>query len=99
MHKLLANWGTICYSIEKKVPQGGLAMENTYSKIQELLHQKADQIDQQIHKLTALRDTLRHVADCPAPSHMECPTFQRLVEVTGKNRRKPRSKTPDSTSE
>lgn len=65
----------------------------------DLLHQKADQIDQQIHKLTALRDTLRHVADCPAPSHMECPTFQRLVEVTGKNRRKPRSKTPDSTSE
>lgn len=64
----------------------------------DLLHQKADQIDQQIHKLAALRDTLRHVADCPAPSHMECPTFKRLVEVTGKSRRKPRSKTPGSTS-
>jgi len=65
-----------------------------------LLHQKADQIDQQIHKLTALRDTLRHVADCPAPSHMECPTFQRLVEVTGKSHRKQRShKSIDSTSE
>lgn len=53
-----------------------------------LLHQKADEIDQQIHKLQALRDTLRHVADCPAPSHMECPTFKRLVDMAGKSRRK-----------
>ena len=65
----------------------------------DVLHQKADRIEQQIHKLTALRDTLRHVADCPAPSHMECPTFQRLVEVTGKSRHKPRRKIPDSPSE
>jgi len=49
-----------------------------------VLHQKADEIDRQIHELAALRDTLRHVADCPAPSHMECPTFRRLVDVAGK---------------
>lgn len=48
------------------------------------LHQKADEIDRQIRELTALRDTLRHVAECPAPSHMECATFKRLLEVTGK---------------
>lgn len=59
-----------------------------------LLHQKADQIDQQIHKLTVLRDTLRHVADCPAPSHMECPTFKRLIEATGKSRRKTKRSPP-----
>lgn len=56
------------------------------------LHEKADEIDRRIHELTALRDTLRHVADCPAPSHMECPTFRRLVEVAGKRggaRRRP----------
>lgn len=47
------------------------------------LHEKADALDRQIRQLTALRDTLRHVADCPAPSHMECPTFRRLVEVAG----------------
>lgn len=51
-----------------------------------LLHQKADEIDEQIRELSALRDTLRHVADCPAPSHMECPTFRRLVEAAGKQR-------------
>lgn len=59
-----------------------------------VLHEKADEIDRQIHELTALRDTLRHVADCPAPSHMECPTFRRLVDVAGKRggkRRNPKN--------
>lgn len=54
------------------------------------LHEKADTIDRQIRELQALRDTLRHVADCPAPSHMECPTFRRLVALAG--RRRPRQK-------
>lgn len=49
----------------------------------EVLRAKAAAIDRQIHELSALRDTLRHVADCPAPSHMECPTFRRLVASTG----------------
>jgi len=50
----------------------------------QLLHDKADALDRQIREQTALRDTLRHVADCPAPAHMECPTFRRLVDVAGK---------------
>ena len=50
----------------------------------EVLHEKADSIDRQIRELTTLRDTLRHVADCPAPSHLECPTFRRLVTLAGK---------------
>lgn len=45
----------------------------------DLLRRKAQHIDQQIAELTALRETLRHIADCPAPSHMECPTFRRLI--------------------
>ncbi|MBU1307829.1 MAG: helix-turn-helix domain-containing protein [Alphaproteobacteria bacterium] len=49
-----------------------------------VLREKADAIDQQIDELTALRDTLRHVADCAAPSHMECPTFRRLVDLAGR---------------
>lgn len=47
------------------------------------LHRKAAEIDRKIQELTALRDTLRHVADCPAPSHMECPTFRRMAEAAG----------------
>lgn len=46
-------------------------------------HEKADAIDRQIHELTALRDTLRHVADCRAPSHLECPSFRRLLDAAG----------------
>jgi DNA-binding transcriptional MerR regulator len=52
------------------------------------LHDRADDLDRQIRELTALRDTLRHVAECPAPSHMECPTFRRLVGVMGRRRSK-----------
>ncbi len=52
-----------------------------------LLREKADDLDRRIRELVALRDTLRHVADCPAPSHMECPTFRRLIEVAGRWRR------------
>lgn len=48
------------------------------------LHHRADELDRHIRELAALRDTLRHVADCPAPSHMECPTFRRLVDVAGR---------------
>ena len=50
------------------------------------LHRKADEIDQQIRRLSALRDTLHHVADCPAESHLQCPTFRRLVRAAGKHR-------------
>ena len=51
------------------------------------LHKRADDLDRQIRNLTTLRNALRHVADCPAPSHMECPTFRRLVTLAGKRRK------------
>ena len=44
-----------------------------------LLAAKADELDQTIRKLTAMRDGLRHAAVCRAPSHMECPSFRRLL--------------------
>jgi DNA-binding transcriptional MerR regulator len=40
---------------------------------------RADDLDATIRRLTAMRDGIRHAADCPAPSHMECPTFRRLL--------------------
>lgn len=45
----------------------------------QLLTQKAEQLDSSIKQLTAMRDGLRHAAVCSAPSHMECPTFKRLL--------------------
>ncbi|SFM22080.1 helix-turn-helix domain-containing protein [Marinobacter zhejiangensis] len=44
-----------------------------------LLLNKADELDRTIQQLTATRDGLRHAAACSAPSHMECPTFRRLL--------------------
>ncbi|AHD00126.1 helix-turn-helix domain-containing protein [Leisingera methylohalidivorans] len=45
------------------------------------LHARADALEVQIRELSALRDALRHVADCPAPSHLECPKFQKLLQA------------------
>lgn len=44
-----------------------------------LLADKADELGRTIHRLGALRRGLQHAAECPAPSHMECPTFRRLM--------------------
>ena len=46
-----------------------------------ILAAKADELDRTIRKLSAMRDGLRHAAVCPAPSHMECPTFRRIMRA------------------
>lgn len=45
------------------------------------LSARADELDRRVKRLGALRDGLRHAAACPAPSHMECPTFRRLLKA------------------
>lgn len=45
------------------------------------LHARADALELQIRELSTLKDALRHVADCPAPSHLECPKFQKLLQA------------------
>ncbi|WP_019929503.1 helix-turn-helix domain-containing protein [Nocardia sp. BMG111209] len=45
----------------------------------EMLRAKADELDRTIGTLVTMRDELRHAADCPAPSHLECPTFRRVL--------------------
>jgi DNA-binding transcriptional MerR regulator len=47
----------------------------------QMLSAKADEIDATIKRLKAMRNGLRHAAACPAPSHAECPTFQRLLRA------------------
>jgi len=47
----------------------------------QMLASKADELDRTIRKLSAMRDGLRHAAACPAPSHMECPTFRRILRA------------------
>jgi len=48
----------------------------------QLLVDKAQELDDTIRRLTAMRNGLRHAAACPARTHMECPTFQRLLRAS-----------------
>ena len=45
------------------------------------LARRADEVDHAIAGLVALRDGLRHAAACRAPSHLECPSFRRLMRA------------------
>ncbi len=56
------------------------------------LDAKADELDATIARLAAMRDGLRHAARCGAPSHAECPTFQRIVRAAAKGRLGPRQR-------
>ncbi len=48
------------------------------------LRVRTREIDRQILELTALRDVIRHVAECPAPNHFECPRFRKLLRVASR---------------
>lgn len=48
-----------------------------------MLSAKADEVDAMVARLKAISKGLRHAAVCPAPSHAECPTFQRLLRAAG----------------
>lgn len=47
----------------------------------QMLVAKAEELDGTIRQLSAMRDGLRHAAACSAPSHMECPTFRRMLRA------------------
>jgi len=51
---------------------------------------KANQLDATIRKLIAMRDGLNHAAVCPAPSHLECPKFRRLMGLAALKAKQPR---------
>lgn len=46
-----------------------------------LLASKADEIDRQVQRLQSMSNGLRHAAVCRAPSHAECPSFQKLLRA------------------
>jgi DNA-binding transcriptional MerR regulator len=51
-----------------------------------LLAAKARELDATIRELTAMRDGLRHAVACRAPTHMECPTFRRILRAAAKGK-------------
>lgn len=58
----------------------------------QMLRAKAEELDRTIRKLTEMRDSLRHAAACRAPSHMECPTFRRILRAAASGAFGPRTK-------
>lgn len=50
------------------------------------LASKAEELDLTIQRLRSMRDGLRHAAACPAPSHLECPSFRRLMQAAAGGR-------------
>ena len=60
------------------------------------LLEKANELDNKIAELSAIRDGLRHAAACKAANHLECPS---LLRIAGKNRnRATLSKSPATSS-
>jgi hypothetical protein len=57
-----------------------------------MLRAKAEELDRTIRQLTEMRDGLRHAAACRAPSHMECPTFSRILRAAASGAIGPRGK-------
>ncbi len=56
-------------------PGGELSIDRT------MLSAKADELERMVKRLKAMIEGLRHAAACPASSHAECPSFQRLLRA------------------
>ena len=63
----------------------------------ERLASKAEELDGIIGRFTAMRDGLRHAAVCPAKSHLECPSFKRLLRVASAGLFEPKPSPPSAT--
>ncbi len=67
--------------IAQMIEQGHTALDR------QRLSDKADELDRTIKQLSIARDELRRAAVCPAASHVECPSFQRLLKETSREDR------------
>jgi DNA-binding transcriptional MerR regulator len=65
----------------------------------QMIAAKADELDKTIRELTTMRDGLRHAVACRAPSHMECPTFRRILKAAASGTvRAPKKRAPQPKS-
>lgn len=69
-------------------PEGELNIDR------QMLSAKADEIDKTVARLRAMSRGLRHAAICPAPSHAQCPTFQRLLKAAASGAKESRRQRP-----
>lgn len=65
-----------------------MALKNSSEIDRQKLLEKSQQVANKIKQLTRLRDGLIHAANCSAPTHLECPKFQRLLSITQKDKKR-----------
>ncbi len=68
--------------------QSMLTTQGRYEVNREVLLEKAQEITQRAKQLVAIARCLEHAAHCSAPSHSECPKFQQLLRIAGKDQAK-----------
>lgn len=61
--------------------EGGLSIDRAK------LVARADEVDQLVKRLQAVSSGLRHAAVCKAPSHLECASFQRILQAASRGTR------------
>lgn len=64
----------------------------SYQVDRDLLKIKANELDQQIKRMTAIRNGLRHASECTAPNHSQCPKFQKLLRFASRKQKQKRDK-------
>lgn len=60
------------------------AADGTATIDRQTLLDKADELEQTMTQLSAMRDGLRHAASCSAANHFECPTFIKMLKTANK---------------
>lgn len=85
---------------------GGLSLDEIHAMLsphgpprvdRALLLTKADEIDATVRRLRAMSEGLRHAAACPAVSHVDCPSFRRLLKAAAAGRLKQDVAKPKAT--
>lgn len=65
--------------------QAMLTTKGEFEVNREKLYEKSQEIGQHIKQLTAIQRCLEHAAKCTAERHSECPKFQKLLRIAGKD--------------
>ena len=77
--KLIAMGKSAGFSLEEIV---GMFCQNGMPDLpRSMFQQKAEDIDRKMEELASMRDMLNHIANCRAQSHLECPSFRRLLSA------------------
>tara|TARA_Y100001968_G_C19428978_1_gene755955 strand:- start:387 stop:827 length:441 start_codon:yes stop_codon:yes gene_type:complete len=62
-----------------------LTTKGRFEVNRESLTARANEIAQRVKQLIAIQRCLEHAAKCNAEKHSECPTFQKLLRIAGKD--------------